>query len=96
MITTNLYSLQVQASPGEETASALTAFSKHTRADCGKPSAPAFLCSGVMLRDTNPSTKDATFWTKVFNELKTRGVEDVLIAVTGGLKDMPEALAAAA
>src|SRR3546814_20493841 len=31
---------------------------------------------------------------KVFNELKTRGVHDILIAVTDGLKGMPEALAA--
>ncbi len=31
---------------------------------------------------------------KVFNDLKARGVEDVLIAVTDGLKGMPEALSA--
>ncbi len=31
---------------------------------------------------------------KVFNDLKTRGVADILIAVTDGLKGMPEALAA--
>lgn len=30
---------------------------------------------------------------KVFNDLKTRGVNDILIAVTDGLKGMPEALA---
>jgi putative transposase len=30
---------------------------------------------------------------KVFNDLKTRGVADILIAVTDGLKGMPEALA---
>jgi putative transposase len=30
----------------------------------------------------------------VFNDLKTRGVHDVLIAVTDGLKGMPEAPAA--
>jgi putative transposase len=30
---------------------------------------------------------------KVFNDLKTRGVEDILIAVTDGLKGMSEALA---
>ncbi len=34
------------------------------------------------------------FWMKVFNDLKTRGVNDILIAVTDGLKGMPEALAA--
>ena len=32
---------------------------------------------------------------KVFNDLKTRGAADILIAVTDGLKGMPEALAAA-
>lgn len=40
------------------------------------------------------NTDGAKFWMKVFNDLKTRGVEDVLIAVTDGLKGMPEALSA--
>ncbi|PAU58514.1 IS256 family transposase, partial [Pseudomonas sp. PICF141] len=40
------------------------------------------------------TTEGAKFWMKVFNDLKTRGVEDVLIAVTDGLKGMPEALSA--
>ncbi|WP_256662045.1 IS256 family transposase [Pseudomonas sp. S150] len=40
------------------------------------------------------NTEGAKFWMKVFNDLKTRGVEDVLIAVTDGLKGMPEALSA--
>lgn len=40
------------------------------------------------------TTEGAKFWMKVFNDLKTRGVEDILIAVTDGLKGMPEALAA--
>ena len=39
------------------------------------------------------STEGAKFWMKVFNDLKTRGVNDILIAVTDGLKGMPEALA---
>ena len=39
-------------------------------------------------------SEGAKFWMKVFNDLKTRGVEDILIAVTDGLKGMPEALAA--
>ena len=30
----------------------------------------------------------------MFNDLKTRGVHDILIAVTDGLKGMPEALGA--
>ncbi len=40
------------------------------------------------------STEGAKFWMKVFNDLKTRGVNDILIAVTDGLNGMPEALAA--
>jgi len=39
-------------------------------------------------------TEGAKFWMKVFNDLKTRGVADILIAVTDGLKGMPEALGA--
>jgi len=42
-------------------------------------------------------TEGAKFWMKVFNDLKTRGVSDILIAVialTDGLKGMPEALGA--
>ena len=40
------------------------------------------------------NTEGAKFWMKVFNDLKTRGVDDILIAVTDGLKGMPDALAA--
>jgi len=40
------------------------------------------------------NTEGAKFWMKVFNDLKTRGVGDILIAVTDGLKGMPETLAA--
>ncbi len=40
------------------------------------------------------NTEGAKFWMKVFNDLKTRGVNDILIAVTDGLKGMPEALSA--
>jgi putative transposase len=39
------------------------------------------------------NTEGAKFWMKVFNDLKTRGCNDILIAVTDGLKGMPEALA---
>ena len=39
-------------------------------------------------------TEGAKFWMKVFNDLKTRGVADILIAVTDGLKGMAEALGA--
>jgi transposase-like protein len=40
------------------------------------------------------NTEGAKFWMKVFTDLKTRGLGDILIAVTDGLKGMPEALAA--
>lgn len=40
------------------------------------------------------NTEGAKFWMKVFNDLKTRGVHDILIAVTDGLKGMSEALTA--
>jgi transposase-like protein len=40
-------------------------------------------------------TEGAKFWLKVFNDLKTRGCADILIAVTDGLKGMSEALALA-
>jgi len=39
-------------------------------------------------------TEGAKFWLKVFTDLKTRGCQDVLIAVTDGLKGMSEALGA--
>lgn len=38
------------------------------------------------------NTEGAKFWMKVFNDLRTRGVSDVLIAVTDGLKGIGEAL----
>jgi putative transposase len=38
------------------------------------------------------TTEGAKFWMKVFNDLKTRGVNDILIAVTDGLSGMPAAL----
>ena len=40
------------------------------------------------------NTEGAKFWLKVFNDLKTRGVGDILIAVTDGLKGIGEALGA--
>jgi len=36
----------------------------------------------------------AKFWLRVMNELKSRGVEDILIAVIDGLKGFPEAIVA--
>jgi transposase-like protein len=40
-------------------------------------------------------TEGAKFWLNVFTELRARGCEDILIAVTDGLKGLPDALEAA-
>jgi transposase-like protein len=40
-------------------------------------------------------TEGAKFWLKVFNELKARGCNDILIAVVDGLKGLAEAIEAA-
>jgi putative transposase len=37
-------------------------------------------------------TEGAKFWLKVVNDLKNRGVEDILIAVVDGLKGFPDAI----
>jgi putative transposase len=39
-------------------------------------------------------TEGAKFWLRVMNDLKARGVSDVLIAVVDGLKGFPEAITA--
>ncbi|MDQ2630331.1 MAG: IS256 family transposase [Actinomycetota bacterium] len=39
-------------------------------------------------------TEGAKFWLRVMNELKARGVTDILIAVTDGLKGFPDAITA--
>jgi putative transposase len=39
-------------------------------------------------------TEGAKFWLKVMNELRTRGLNDILIAVVDGLKGFPEAIGA--
>jgi transposase-like protein len=60
-----------------------------------------YLALGVMRDGTRDilgiwieNTEGAKFWMRVFNELKTRGVHDILIAVTDGLKGMEQALGA--
>jgi len=40
------------------------------------------------------NTEGAKFWMKVYTDLRTRGLADILIAVTDGLKGIPEALGA--
>ena len=37
-------------------------------------------------------TEGAKFWLRVMNELRTRGIQDILIAVVDGLKGFPEAI----
>jgi putative transposase len=39
-------------------------------------------------------TEGAKFWLKVFNELKNRGLNDILIAVVDGLRGFPDAIEA--
>lgn len=39
-------------------------------------------------------TEGAKFWLKVFNELRNRGLQDILIAVVDGLRGFPEAIEA--
>jgi putative transposase len=39
-------------------------------------------------------TEGAKFWLRVMNELKARGIADILIAVTDGLKGFPDAITA--
>ena len=45
-----------QADVGSDTADLLNLMYQDTRTDCGSASRPAFLCSGVLLRGTTPST----------------------------------------
>lgn len=45
---------------------------------------------GIWIEDT----EGTNFWMKVFSDLRKCGVEDVLIAVTDGLKGVSEALSA--
>ena len=40
------------------------------------------------------TTEGAKFWLKVMNDLKARGVEDILIAMVDGLRGFPEAIEA--
>ena len=71
------------------------------RGDGGVQSKAVYLALGVQ-RDGNrdilglwiEQTEGAKFWMKVFAELKSRGVQDILIAVTDGLTGMPQALEA--
>ena len=46
------------------------------------------------VRGTVVPDHGAKFWLRVMNELKARGVQDILIAVTDGLKGFPEAITA--
>lgn len=64
-------------------------------------SKPVYLALGILPDGSKDilglwivNTEGAMFWMKVFNDLKTRGCNDILIAVKDGLKGMPEALGA--
>ena len=69
------------------------------REDAVVRSKAVYLALGVLADGTREilglwieNTEGAKFWMKVFNDLKTRGCNDILIAVTDGLKGMGEAL----
>ena len=71
------------------------------REDAVVRSKAVYLALGVLADGTRDilgiwieNTEGAKFWMRVFNDLKTRGCNDILIAVTDGLKGMPEALGA--
>lgn len=58
-----------------------------------------FIALGVTVHGTKEvlglwieSNEGAKFWLKILNEMKTRGVEDILIACCDGLKGFPEAI----
>ncbi len=58
-----------------------------------------YLAIGVTVHGTREvlgiwieQTEGAKFWLKVMNELKTRGVQDILIVCCDGLKGFPEAI----
>ncbi len=58
-----------------------------------------YLAIGITIHGTREvlgilieQTEGAKFWLKVMNELKTRGVQDILLVCCDGLKDFPEAI----
>jgi putative transposase len=60
-----------------------------------------YIALGVMADGTKDilglwieTSEGAKFWLRVINELKNRGVEDILIAVVDGLKGFPETITA--
>jgi putative transposase len=72
------------------------------RSDAVLHSKAVYLALGVKTDGTRDilglwieQTEGAKFWLGVFNDLRARGVGDVLIAVTDGLKGLPDALEAA-
>lgn len=61
----------------------------------------AYIAIGVNMEGTKEvlgiwleSTEGAKFWQKVMNELRNRGIQDILIACIDGLKGFPEAIEA--
>ena len=69
------------------------------RADGVVRNKAVYLALGVQLDGTRDvlglwieHTEGAKFWLRVFNDLRTRGVTDILLGVADGLKGLPEAL----
>ncbi len=69
------------------------------RSDGGVSNKAVYLALGIqadgqrdMLGLWIEQTEGAKFWLKVFNDLKTRGCQDILIAVVDGLKGLADAI----
>jgi hypothetical protein len=56
------------------------------------PWASCLTAHGMCWASGSSRPKGAKFWLKVFNELRSRGVGDILIAVVDGLKGLSEAI----
>ena len=69
-----------------------------TKAACATRRCTSPLASGRMAVEILglwiEQSEGAKFWLPVMNELKGRGVEDMLIAIVDGLKGFPEAITA--
>jgi transposase-like protein len=50
---------------------------------------------GLWIAANEGANEGAKFWLSVMNNLRNRGVEDILIAVVDGLKGFPDAINAA-
>ena len=50
------------------------------------------LCGGSVSNSIYEQAEEAKFWLKVVNEIKARGVNNIVVAVVDGLKGFPDAI----